>query len=72
MPAAKTVIDCVVAPVLQVLPTALLDVKITLSPEQKVVGPFGVIVGVGGLGLVTTLISADVSDVQVPSNQRTQ
>ena len=35
-----------VAPLLQVFPVAALDVKVTLPPEQKVVGPLAEIVGV--------------------------
>ena len=71
-PAPNTVIEGVVAPVLQTLPEGLLLVSITLSPAQKAVGPLGVIVGVGGWLLVMTLTKAEVSEVQVPSNQRTQ
>src|SRR5258706_3566844 len=36
------------------LPVALLDVSVTLSPAQKVVGPPGVTAGTGGIGLTRT------------------
>jgi hypothetical protein len=72
LPAAKTVIDCVVAPVLQMFPVALLLVSVTLSPAQKVVGPLAVMDGVAGCGLLVTLRKADVSEVQDPSNHCTQ
>jgi len=36
------------------LPLALLEVSETLPPAQNVVGPPGVIVGVGGIGLIVT------------------
>ena len=50
----ETVIDCVVAPVDHVFPVAEDDVKVTLPPEQKVVGPPAEIVGVvGGVTTVT-------------------
>jgi hypothetical protein len=55
------VIDCVVAPELQVLPVALLDVSTTLSPEQNVVGPLAVIVGVAGVGFTVTTTGAEVA-----------
>src|SRR5205814_10453487 len=38
------------------LPPALLEVSVTLPPAQKVVGPPGVMVGVAGVGLTTTLV----------------
>ena len=62
-------IDCVVAPVLQMLPVALLEVRVTLSPEQKVVGPLAVIVGVAGVGLTVTTTGAEV-DVQAKMLER--
>ena len=55
-----TVIDCVVAPVLQVLPVGLLLVRVTLSPGQSAVGPLGVIVGVVGNGITVTTVGNDV------------
>ena len=62
-PVAETVIDCVVSFVDQKFPVGLLDVKVTLSPTQKVRGPFAVIVGVAGVGFTVTTTGAD-SDVQ--------
>ena len=49
-----------VAPVLQVFPVAALEVKVTLPPEQNVVGPLVDIVGVEGAGLTVTTVAADV------------
>lgn len=40
--------DCVVAPVDQVLPVALEEVNVTLPPAQKVVAPLAEIVGAAG------------------------
>lgn len=54
-----TVMLCVVAPVLHVLPVAELEVSVTLPPEQKVVGPLAVTVG-EGLGLTVTVTGDDV------------
>ena len=48
VPEALTVMDCVVAPVDHTLSTEDDDVNTTLPPEQKVVGPPAVIVGVAG------------------------
>ena len=41
------------------MPLALLEVRPTLPPLQKVVGPPGVIVGVGGMGLTVTVVAAE-------------
>ena len=41
------------------LPLALLEVSVTLPLAQNVVGPLGVIVGVGGIGFTVTLVAAD-------------
>ena len=57
----ETVMACVVAPLLHRLPIALLLVRTTLPPEQKVVGPPAVIVGVVGVGLTVTLVVALVA-----------
>ena len=57
-----TVIDCVVwPPGVQTLPVAELEVKVTVPPWQKVVGPLGVIVGVAGVGLTVTTVGAEVA-----------
>ena len=55
-PVAYTVMEGVTALVLHILPEGEDDVRITLSPWQKVVGPDGVIVGAGGVGLSTTVV----------------
>jgi hypothetical protein len=53
---------CVVAlPGVQRLPVALEEVRFTLPPAQKVVGPPGVMVGVGGSGLTVTTVGAEVA-----------
>lgn len=62
MPEEFTVIDCVVAPVLQVLPDALEDVSVTVPPEQNVSGPPADTTGVGGLDKIVTVVDA-VEDV---------
>ena len=59
MPALDTVMDWVVAPVDQILLLALLDVNVTLSPSQKVVGPDAVIVGVTGIGFTVTTVGKE-------------
>ena len=59
-------IDCVVAPPGDhTLPLAEEDVSVTLPPEQKVVGPPAVIVGVAGVGFTVTVVGAEVAE-QVP------
>ena len=50
---------CVVAPVDHKYPTPELDVSVTLPPEQKVVGPEAVMVGVAGKGFTVTTVAAD-------------
>jgi hypothetical protein len=42
------------------LPLALREVNVTLPPGQKVVGPPGVIVGVGGIGFTVTVVVSEV------------
>ena len=59
--------DCVVAPVDQWFPEALLEVSVTLSPAQNVVGPLGVIVGVAGSGFTVTTTGIEANDGQTPS-----
>ena len=54
------VVLCVVAPLDQRYDDPTLEVRITLSPVQKVVGPPAVIVAVGN-GLTTTVVAADVA-----------
>ncbi len=48
--------DCVVAPIDQVFPAGLEEVKITEPPVQNVVEPFTIIVGLGGAGIVVNVI----------------
>ena len=60
-PPLVTVMACEVAPVDQVFPVVAEEVSVTLCPEQKVVGPLELIVGVGGMGLTVILTGVDVS-----------
>ena len=53
---------CVVAPLLQTLPVAELEVKITFPPAQKVVAPLTAIVGVAGNGFTTTVVALEVAE----------
>jgi hypothetical protein len=47
-------------------PLALLEVSVTLPPSKKVVGPLGVVVGVGGVGFTVTMVAAEVELLQPP------
>ena len=47
------------------------EVKTTESPEQNVVGPPAVIIGVVGIGLTVTTVAVDVSDWHVPLSTET-
>ena len=58
-----TVIDWVVAPLLQTFPTGVLELRTTLPPEQKVVGPLGVMTGVEGVLPTVTTTGVDVAEV---------
>jgi hypothetical protein len=57
VPELYTVILCVVAPVLHVLPVVALDVSTTLSPRQKVSGPPVMVGADGALFAPTTALS---------------
>ena len=46
------------------IPVAAEEVKVTLPPEQNVVGPIAVTVGTGGIGVTVTSVEADVAEVQ--------
>jgi hypothetical protein len=50
------------------LPDALLDVSVTEPPAQKVVGPPALMVGVDGIGLMVTVVTADVALQPFPSD----
>ena len=65
MPLAETAMDWLVAPLDQVFPVALDEVNVTDPPEQKVVAPLAVIVGVAGIGFTVTVVGAELA-VQVP------
>jgi hypothetical protein len=60
VPAAETVIDCVVAPVDQRFPVAEDDVSVMVVPGQKLAGPL--MVGVAGAGLAVTAKAAEVAE----------
>ncbi len=59
VPAVVTTIAWVVSLSLHRLPDDAEEVSVTLPPGQKVVGPDGVIVGAGGIGLTVTTIGAE-------------
>ena len=54
--------DCVVAPFDQVFPVADDDVNVTEPPEQNVVGPPAVMVGVAGTGFTVTVVAVEVAE----------
>ena len=56
--------DGVVAPVDHKFPVPEEDVRTTLPPVQKEVGPPEVIAGVAGAGLTVTVVPAELADVQ--------
>ncbi len=53
------------APFDQVFPVALDEVKVTDPPEQKVVAPLAVMVGVVGTGFTVTTVGEELA-VHVP------
>ena len=63
--------DCVVAPVLQVFPDALEDVKTTFPPAQKVNGPPADTVGIGGFETSVTVVDALAEVQPFPSTKLT-
>ena len=58
----------VVAPLLQRYDVPALDVKTTLPPEQNVVAPPGVIVGVDGKALTVTTVAVLEAEQTVPED----
>jgi len=56
------VIDCVVSPVDHKLSVADDEVKTTEPPEQKVVTPLAVMVGIEGIGLTVTAVAAELAE----------
>ena len=60
-PLCETVMDCVVAPLDQVLPVALDDVSTTEPPAQKVVEVPAVTVGAEGNGFIVTTVGAELA-----------
>jgi hypothetical protein len=61
----------VLAPLDQVFPVALEEVKTTELPAQNVVGPPAVIVGVAGKGLTVTTVGVELA-VQFPLDAVTE
>jgi hypothetical protein len=59
VPEVCTVMLCVLIPVFQKLLLELLEVSLTLSPLQKVVGPFVLIIGAAGEGVMVTVIGVE-------------
>lgn len=64
VPDELTVMDCVVAPFDQRLFAGEEEVKVTVPPAQKVVGPLAVIVGTAGIVFTITFIGVDGAEVQ--------
>ena len=64
--AADTVIDCVVAPLDHVFNDGDEDDNTTLPPEQNVVAPPAVIVGVAGVDVTVTVVLEDGFETQAP------
>jgi hypothetical protein len=64
-PLCETIMDCVVAPLDQIFPVALEEVKTTEPPAQNVVDPLAVIVGIVGNGLTIITVGAELA-VQFP------
>jgi len=54
-----------VAPFDHAFPVVAEDVKTTVPPEQKVVGPLALMVGVAGNRLTVTTVGVDVA-IQLP------
>ena len=48
------------------LPEAELELRVTDPPEQKLVGPLGVMVGVAGVAFTVTVTGAEAREVQPP------
>src|SRR5512140_718760 len=60
VPAAETVIDCVVAPVDQRFPVRDDEVRVIVEPAQNELGPL--MVGVGGAGVLVTANGGEVAE----------
>jgi hypothetical protein len=54
--------DCDVELLDQRLPELALDVRRTLPPWQKEIGPFAVTVGIAGIGLTVTVLKGEVAE----------
>ena len=51
-------------PGLQILPLEAFEIKVALPPWQKLIGPFGEITGVAGVGLTTTVTVLEDAETQ--------
>ena len=60
-------IDCVISPVDQTLPVACDEVNVTDPPEQNVVDPLAVTVGVAGAAFTVTVVIAEIAEHPFPS-----
>ena len=60
LPLVLTLILADVTPLLHTIPVFVLEVRITLSPSQNVMGLFANIVGTGGKLFTTTLVESEV------------
>jgi hypothetical protein len=61
-----TVIVCDVEPVDHKFPLPAEEVRSTDCPEQNVVGPLAVIVGVDGFALTVTTVAEEVAEQPAP------
>ena len=66
--ARTTMLETLLAPVLQTMPVPVLEVMRKLSPEQNVVAVAAVNVGVAGMELTKTEMEFDTVDVQPKAN----
>ena len=64
--------DCVVAPLLHEYEVDALDVSVTLPPEQNVVGPPAVMVGVAGAEFTVTVVVVEVAEHPFPPSTVTE
>jgi hypothetical protein len=71
LPLFETVINWLVDPFDQVFPVAFEDVKVTDPPEQNVVGPLDVIVGIVGTAF-TVIALVDEDELHVPFETLTE
>lgn len=61
-PLVVTIMSCVIALVDHELPFGSEEDSVTESPEQKVVGPLGVITGAAGIGFTVMVTGAEAGE----------